>query len=403
MMEFLKPINGIKSTTLKDNTLIKTKIPLTIPSLSGNERKYLNQCIEEGFVSSVGPFVNQFENLLVEKTGAKHAIAVSSGTGALHISLIALGVKYNDLVIIPTFTFIATANAVSHCGAVPWLVDISLDDWGMDLNLLDDVLSQKTYEKDGALFHLEKHQKISAIIPVYPLGSPCDMEKWESISKKYNIPLVVDAAAGIGSTYNTKLLGSHGGDLITLSFNGNKNITSGGGGAVLTNNEFLAKKIRHLSTTARIGSDYDHDEVGYNYRMTNIEAAVGCAQLEQLDKFIERKKYVHEFYLSKFKNIPEISFFPITNNRTSSYWLSGIILQNNQIQELITCLKAENIEARFFWKPIHRQKPYLQCLKTTTENADYIWDKILILPCSSSIADFELERVCQCVLRFFKK
>ena len=387
---------------MKNSQIMQKKIPLAIPSLLGNEKKYLNECIDTGFVSSVGPFVDKFESMLVKKTGSKYVVSVSSGTCALHLSLVATGVNYGDLVLIPDFTFIATANAVSHCGASPWLIDVSLKDWGMDVDILDEVLSKKTYLKEGTLYHLETHQRIAAIIAVYALGLPCYMQRLELIAEKFNLPLIVDAAAGIGSVYHSKPLGLHGGNLITLSFNGNKNITSGGGGAILTNDEVVARKIRHLSTTARIGPDYDHDEIGYNYRMTNIEAAIGCAQLEQLDQFMARKKYSQEFYKNNFKDISEIFYFPVVDERVSSYWLAGIVLRNTNIHSLITWLRADGIEAKLFWKPIHLQKPYQKCLKTETKNSDFIWDKILILPCSSTITDAELLRVSQRVLKFFK-
>lgn len=378
-------------------------IPTAIPVLRGNEKKYLNSCIDEGFVSSVGPFVSKFEKMLADETHAQYALAVSSGTCALHLSLITLGIKPGDLVIIPSFTFIATANAVSHCGANPWVIDISLDDWNIDAELLENTLKSETCFKAGSLFHNRTHQKIAAIMPVYCLGLPCDMDRLKVISREFNIPLVIDAAAGIGSKYKSQELGFHGGDLTTISFNGNKNITSGGGGAILSNDELIINKARHLSATARLGLDYDHDQVGYNYRMTNIEAAVGCAQLEQLKTFLKRKKEVREFYNESFYNIPNVSLLPENEYSESSYWLSGIFLKNNNIRAIIRKLIANNIEARLFWKPIHLQDPYVNCLKTEVRVSEYIWDKILILPCSSSIKDEELLFVRDVVLQSLKE
>ena len=265
-------------------------IPIAIPSLAGNEKKYLTQCIADGFVSSVGPFVNQFEEMLKKETESSYALAVSSGTCALHLALITVQVMPGDIVIIPSFTFIATANAVRHCGAIPWIVDVSEKDWNLDGQLLEHILETETFYKDGNLFHKETQRRIAAILPVYTLGLPADMEHIDRLAKKYNLPVVIDAAAAIGATYNHSKIGSQNSNLMIFSFNGNKTVTSGGGGAIISNNQNLMQKARHLCTTARIGSDYDHDAVGYNYRMTNIEAAVGCAQLEQLETFLQKKK-----------------------------------------------------------------------------------------------------------------
>jgi perosamine synthetase len=377
-------------------------IPLAIPSLIGNEKKYLNECIDTGFVSSVGLFVNQFEEMLTQETKAKNVIVVSSGTCALSISLIALGVSHNDLVITPSLTFIATANAVSHCGALPWVFDISPVDWGLDPVLLEETLTAETYKKNGFLFHKVTHQRIAAIIPVYALGLPCDIDGLKRVADMFKLPLVVDAAAGIGSMYHQKPLGLHGGDIMVLSFNGNKNITSGGGGAILSNNDSLAKKIKHISTTARIGPNYDHDEVGYNYRMTNLQAAVGCAQLEQLAYFQERKAYISNFYKDAFQNISEITFFPSPTDRKSSYWLSGFVLKDSRSDLLFQFLRNNEIESKPFWKPIHLQIPYLHSLKTTMTKTEFIWDKIVTLPSSTSITEMDLERVSQSVLKFFR-
>lgn len=396
-------MNGTKNISLKNNIHMKRNIPLAIPELLGNEKKYLNECIDTGFVSSVGPFVDKFEKMLCEETGAAHAVAVASGTCALNTALVVAGVKPGDLVIIPAFTFIATANAVSHCGANPWIIDISNKDWGLDPDLLGEIFRTQTYRKTEGLFHKTSHQKISAVVPVYSLGLPCEMNALRLICNEFQLPLVVDAAAGIGATYHSQPLGLHGGDFTILSFNGNKNITTGGGGAVLSNDANLAKKVRHISTTARIGPDYDHDEVGYNYRMTNLEAAVGCAQLERLTKITERKKSIQEFYQNAFCEISEIQFFPELEDRSGSYWLSGIILNNGKLEPLMQHLRSLDVESKWFWKPIHHQKPYKNCIRTNTKNSDYLWDKILVLPSSTAITDSELETVVSGVFNFFKR
>lgn len=378
-------------------------IPLAIPVLTGNERKYLNQCIDDGFVSSVGPFVTRFEKMLAETTGAKQAVAVSSGTCALHLALIATAVKPNELVIIPSYTFIATANAVSHCGAIPWLIDIDPADWGMDMRVLEEELSRNTLKKDGQLYHKTTNQRVAAIMPVYTMGMPVNLEELERIATAYNIPVVLDAAAAIGSLYKGMTLGKQSPYLTAVSFNGNKNITTGGGGAVLGNDLSLTMQVKHISSTARVESDYDHDQVGFNYRMTNIEAAIGCAQLEQIERFQNKKRYIREFYNAHLATLPDTRPFPEMPDRISSYWLSGIYLENADIRTIIDKLRARGVEARMFWKPIHMQRPYMNCPKSTMKISEEIWDKVLVLPCSVSITDDDLEQVRQIVTDILKE
>ena len=262
-------------------------IPLAVPNLTGKEREYLNKCIDTTFVSSVGEFVNRIEELTAGKCGAKHAVATSSGTTGLHLALVGCGVKPGDLVIIPTFTFIATANAVAHCGAVPWLMDISADSWTLDADQLEWELKEKTKRKDGELLHRESGKRIGAIMPVYTLGNVPDMDKIRAVSDRYQLPLIADAAAALGAKYKGGEIGSLA-DLTVFSFNGNKTVTAGGGGVIAGGDEALLKKLKHLSTTARVTAEYDHDMVGFNYRMTNIQAAVGCAQLERLEEFVAK-------------------------------------------------------------------------------------------------------------------
>lgn len=353
-------------------------------------------------MSSVGPFVTQFEEALKKETGASFALAVSSGTCALHLALVTVQVMPGDIVIIPSFTFIATANAVSHCGAIPWIVDVSEKDWNLDVPLLEKILESDTFYKEGTLFHKATQRRVGAIVPVYALGLPADMEDIDRLAKRYNLPVVIDAAAAIGAIYNHAKIASTNADLIVFSFNGNKTVTCGGGGAIVSNRQDLMEKARHLSTTARIGPDYDHDVVGYNYRMTNIEAAVGCAQLEQLDTFIQRKKYIREFYNQHFKTIKDLALFPQSEQHESSCWLSGIFLPGGQVRDAISFLRKNNIESRMFWKPIHQQAPYKGYPQTKQDVSDYIWDKILILPSSSSITDEELMYVKDVLIEYLE-
>lgn len=381
-------------------------IPLAVPNLTGNEKKYLEKCIDTTFVSSVGEYVNQIEKMMVVKSGAKYAVAVSSGTTGLHLALIGCGVKYDDLVIIPTFTFIATANAVAHCGAIPWLFDISQNSWTLDVEELKEELENNTIWDGEKLVHKESKKRIAAIMPVYTLGNIPDMDKIRDISNKYHLPVIADAAAGLGSVYKGRNIGELA-DLTVFSFNGNKTVTSGGGGMIVGNNEELMKKLKHLSTTARVTAEYDHDMVGYNYRMTNIQAAVGCAQLERLDEFVEKKRIIREFYNEHFKNINNIELFPVPKNQKSACWFSGIVLKNGNteiIRKLCQKLKEHDIEARSFWKPVHLQKPYENAFKSNDLSiAEGVWNKILTLPCSTNITSSDLEYVQKTVQKILEE
>ncbi|MCR5214366.1 MAG: aminotransferase class I/II-fold pyridoxal phosphate-dependent enzyme [Eubacterium sp.] len=380
-------------------------IPLAIPNLSGNERKYLNDCIDSTFVSSVGEYVNRIEEMSAELTGTSYGVATSAGTTALHTALLAVGVKPGDIVIAPSFTFIATANAISHAGAKPWFIDINPESWTIDIDQLEDELSRKTVIKempcdDGKLIkklvYKETNQCISAIMPVYTLGNIPDMDRLKTIAFKYSIPIVADAAAAIGSTYKGKKVGELS-DLTALSFNGNKTVTAGGGGMIVGNDENLLKLCKHLSTTARVSAEYDFDMVGYNYRMTNLQAAVGVAQLEQLDAFVKRKREVREYYNQAFKDIDKVKLFVEPDYCKSSCWFSGIVLEKgnlDMVRKLCSYLKDNGIEARSFWKPVHLQIPYLEALKADDLSVtEGLWDRIITLPCSTNISDGELEYV----------
>lgn len=371
-------------------------IPLAVPNLCGNERDYLNQCIDTTFISSVGEFVNRIEEMTAEKSGAEYAVATSSGTTGLHLALTGCGVKYGELVIIPAFTFIATANAVAHCSAIPWLMDISSSSWTMDADQLENELLTKAEFTDGKLIHKESGRRIAAIMPVYTLGNIPDMIKIRSIAQRYELPLIADGAAALGATYQGENIGKLA-DLTVFSFNGNKTVTAGGGGIIVGNDEQLMKKLKHLSTTARVTADYDHDMIGYNYRMTNIQAAVGCAQLERLDEFVQKKREIRSFYNTKFENVKQVASFPTPSDQKSACWFSGIVLKEGDLDKIKTLcekLKEQGIEARSFWKPVHLQKPYKNTPRAQSLCvSDKTWQKILTLPCSTNITDDDLDYV----------
>lgn len=373
-------------------------ISLCIPNLSGNEKKYLNDCIDTTYVSSVGPYVSKFEEYLARVSGTDYAVATSAGTTALHITLVACGVQNGDLVIIPSYTFIATANAVSHCGASPLLVDVTYDDWTINIDQIQEILNSKTIKSNNKLIYVPTGQRIAAIIPVYTLGNIAKMEKLCSIASKFEIPLIADAAAAIGALYKGKPIGKLA-TASTFSFNGNKTITTGGGGAVITDNQLLAEKIRHLLSTARVGITYTHDEVGYNYRMTNIAAAVGCAQIEKLSVFINRKKEIRQYYDAELKDLPGVELFP-NQLDDGVCWFSGLVLDSEvAVTDMIEILKKYEIEARTFWKPMHLQPPYQNCLKTDMSICEKFWNRVLTLPSSTGITNEELEKVVDVIKR----
>lgn len=371
-------------------------IPLAVPNLGGNERKYLNACIDTTFVSSVGQFVNTFEKMVADECGTDDAVATSSGTTGLHLALRASGVDYGDLVIIPTFTFIATANAVAHCGAFPWLMDITPDSWTLDIAKVENEIERHTIWQGGKLIHKESRRRVAAIMPVYTLGNIPDMDSLDALGEKYELPVIADAAAALGAGYKDKKIGALA-DLTVFSFNGNKTVTAGGGGAVVGKNRKVIEKIRHLSTTARVTAEYDHDMVGYNYRMTNLQAAVGCAQIEQLETFVEKKRAIRVFYQQVFADIKGIETFPEHLSGKSACWFSGIVLKDGnveRIRELCIALREAGIEARSFWKPVHLQRPYAEAPRAEAlTEADHLWSKILTLPCSTNITTDELEYV----------
>ncbi|MBW2268150.1 MAG: aminotransferase class I/II-fold pyridoxal phosphate-dependent enzyme [Deltaproteobacteria bacterium] len=360
-------------------------IPLCIPNLGGNEARYLQECVDSNFVSSVGPFVDRFEADVASATGAAHAVATTSGSAGLHAALTAVGVGRDDLVLLPSFTFIASANAIAQCGASPWLLDIDEATWGLDPQALEVALTRETERRGDALLHRASGRRVAAIVPVHCLGLPCDMDPIIRVARAYGLPVVADAAAAIGASYRDRPIGQLGADLSVLSFNGNKTVTAGGGGAVLSNEASLAARVRHLTTTARVGSGFDHDRVGFNYRMTNLQAAVGCAQIEQLDAFVAAKRRIARQYDVAFSELLGVRAFPTPDWARSACWFSGLSWDGRDAEELVPLLQAEGIAARAFWKPMSEQVPYRSAPREPTPVCDRIWRSVLTLPCSSSL------------------
>ena len=371
-------------------------IPLAVPHLAGNEARYLQECVDSNFVSSVGPFVERFEVLAAECSGASRAVAVSSGTAGLHAALLAVGVLPGDLVAVPSFTFIASANAVSHCGATPWLLDVTEGEWTLDPERLAEAFAGETRRDGDRLVHAASGRRVAAILPVHTLGAPADMNPILALARAYGVPVVADAAAALGSRYHGAPPGALGADLSVFSFNGNKTVTAGGGGAVVGTDAALCDRVRHLTTTGRSGDDYTHDVVAFNSRMTNLQAAVGCAQLERLDDLVAAKRRIAERYAEALRDAPGVALFPSAPWAESACWMSGVRVAG--AGELARRLGERGIGARPFWKPIHLQPPYRDAPRTALPVSEAIWSEILTLPCSAGLATGDQETVIEALL-----
>ena len=373
-------------------------IPLAIPNLTGRESEYLQECIETTFVSSVGPFVTRFEKMVAGASGSSMATATSAGTTGLHAALVAVGVGQNDLVVLPSFTFIASANAIAYCGASPWLLDVTAESWTLNPALLAEQLATETTQRNDSLFHKATGRRVAAIMPVYTLGMPADMDAITKIANDYNLPVVADGAAALGASYKKNSSGTFGADLTVYSFNGNKIVTAGGGGTVVGEDPELMKLVRHLTTTAKVGQTYHHDRIGFNYRMTNIAAAVGCAQMERLEEFVGVKREIQKLYNEALENIPEVDIFPQPDWAEGTCWLSGVIMANVESADILRCkLKENSIDARSFWKPIHLQPMFINSPATAQHVSSKIWSRIVTLPCSTGLKESEQAKVIETI------
>ena len=374
-------------------------IPLAMPQMSGNEGRYLQECVDTNFVSSVGPFVDRFEKMVAEAAGASTSVATSAGTTGLHAALTAVGVGPGDLVILPSLTFIASANAIAHCSAQPWLFDVTRESWTLDAEQVGAALTQDTEQRDGNLVHRPTGRRVAAMLPVYTMGLPADMDGLVAIARDFGLPVVADAAAALGASYKDRPSGALGADLTVYSFNGNKTVTAGGGGAVAGHDTDLCGLVRHLTTTARAGADYTHDRVGFNYRMTNLQAAVGCAQMEQLDGFVARKRAIARRYDEALGGLEGVELFPNPDWAESACWFSGIVVTSKRcsVAELRSTLRERGIDARPFWKPMHLQPPFKDAHVCGVTVSEAIFPTVLTLPCSTSLTDAEQAQVIDAV------
>lgn len=359
------------------------------PSFAGNEWLYLKECLDSTFVSSVGKFVDRFEADLAAYTGAKHAVAVVNGTAALHIALKLAGVKANDEVLVPALTFVATANAVTYCGSVPHFVDSEVRTLGMDAAKLREWLSDQTELHAGQCVNRATGRVIRALVPMHTFGHPVELEGLLAVVHDFNIAMVEDAAESLGSYYQGKHTGTFG-MIGTLSFNGNKTITTGGGGAILTNDPEIARHAKHLTTTAKVPHpwEYRHDEIGYNYRLPNLNAALGCAQLEQLPMILAAKRELFNRYQAVFAPISGVKLVAEPEQCQSNYWLQTLLLDVEQADQRDLVLKATNeagLMTRPAWTLMHELASFREHPRMDLAVAKSLSRRLLNIPSSSGL------------------
>jgi len=362
------------------------------PTFSGNEWQYLKECLDSTFVSSVGKFVDRFEIELASFTGARHAVAVVNGTAALHIALKLAGVQAGDEVLIPALTFVATANAVTYCNATPHFVDSEAHTLGVDAAKLCDYLLSHTEQRAGRCVNRANGRVIRALVPMHTFGHPVDLDGLLALARDFNITLVEDAAESLGSTYHGQHTGTFG-LLGTLSFNGNKTITTGGGGAILTNDAALAGHAKHLTTTAKLPHawEYRHDEIGYNYRMPNLNAALGCAQLEQLSSMLAAKRELFERYQTAFAQVSGVTLIAEPEQCQSNYWLQTLMLDDDhgdQRDQILAATNAATYMTRPVWILMSELFPFNDCPRMDLATAQSLARCLINIPSSSGLVSF---------------
>jgi len=363
-------------------------VPLHSPRFTGNEKKYVIDAIDSTFVSSVGKYVDRFEEMICEITGAKYAIATVNGTCALHIALKLAGVQTGDEVITQPLTFVATCNAIVYCGAVPVFVDVDLQTMGMSANKLEEfLLEHAEINSEGQCVNKASRRPIKACVPMHTFGHPADMGKITTVCRKYNIAVIEDAAEALGSFVGSRHVGTFG-KLSVFSFNGNKIITTGGGGMIVTDNEALALRAKHLTTTAKLPHkwEYSHDEVGYNYRLPNLNAALGCAQLEQLPAMLKNKRALAEKYRDFFSGYEDVDFVAEKEGNDANHWLNAIVLGDKLVRD--SFLEETNnagVMTRPVWELMDRLLMFENCASGNLDNAVWLVDRVVNIPSGATI------------------
>ncbi|WP_242919264.1 LegC family aminotransferase [Pontibacter liquoris] len=362
-------------------------IPLHEPRFVGNEKRYVADAIDSTFVSSVGAYVNRFEEMMQDITGAKYAIATVNGTAALHMALIVAGVTQGDEVLSQDLTFIATANAISYIGAKPVFLDVDRKTLGLSAEKLEAFLKEFGQKAEGATFNKKTGNRIAACVPMHSFGFPCEVDRIAAICQEWNIPLVEDAAESLGSYYKGKHTGGFG-LLGTFSFNGNKTVTCGGGGAIVTNDERIAKLAKHLTTQAKTPHawEFNHDYIGYNYRMPNLNAALACAQLEQLNAFVENKRELAENYTKFFKGVEGVEYIIEEPDAKANYWLNAVLLNDRKERDaFLTELNANGVMSRPVWTLMHKLPMFQDCQLGDLSISNWLEERLVNIPSSVRI------------------
>ncbi|MCE3296512.1 MAG: hypothetical protein K0R65_2226 [Crocinitomicaceae bacterium] len=375
-------------------------IPLSVPLLEGNEWKYVKECLDTGWISSAGSYVNQFEQMVADYTGAKYGVACMNGTVGLHIAQILCGVEAGDHVIAPNITFIATLNAIKYTGADPILVDVNPGDWQMDLDLLGEFLAKNTSQKDGLTVLNSTGKAIKAIMPVHVLGNIGDLDKLMAIAEKYKLKVIEDSTESLGSFYKGKHTGTFG-EMGVFSFNGNKIISTGGGGVMVTDNEELAKKAKHLTTQAKASAmEYIHDEIGYNYRLVNVLAAIGVAQMEKFPDLLRNKQKMDGFYRSELAGIGDIEFQSVSPDVKANCWL--FTFKTSKMRGLLAHLNENGVMSRPFWMPMNRLNMFKNDIFVSENNhSDAIYESCISIPSSAGITEEQMQEVVKQIKQFY--
>lgn len=378
-------------------------VPLCTPQIQGNEWKYIQDCLDTGWVSSVGSYVDRFELMMGCRLGLQHAVATTCGTAALHIALLVAGVKPDEEVLVSDLTFIAPANSIRYVGAYPVFIDVEPNYWQMDPERLSEFLEKGCVWRSGALWNRTTGRRVRAIVPVHILGHPVQMRTVLDLARKYDLRVIEDATESLGAKYEGRAVGGLA-DISCFSFNGNKLITTGGGGMLVTGNEEWARRARHLTTQAKDDPiEYVHREVGYNYRLTNIQAAMGVAQMESLDSYIEAKRRIAATYENAFQSFPGVDPMREAPWAQSVYWMYTVLIRKKEFgadaRQLMNAFSKTSIQTRPLWQPLHLSPAHVGAQAVGGQVAEEIWRSALSLPCSVGLLSMDQKRVINLIAR----